>query len=95
MTICPNLSDDQVKLAFSKFDTSGDDKLDYREFCEMIKQKVGEGVRMVLFIILTQFILQYSIRLYVLMQYSECTKSYVTYQVSTFRRWRGMAKADS
>ena len=66
MTICPNLSDDQVKLAFSKFDTSGDDKLDYREFCEMIKQKVGEGVRMVLFIILIQFILQYSIRLYVL-----------------------------
>ena len=43
MTICPNLSDDQVKLAFSKFDTSGDDKLDYREFCEMIKQKVGGG----------------------------------------------------
>ena len=66
MTICPNLSDDQVKLAFSKFDTSGDDKLDYREFCEMIKQKVGEGVRMVLFIILIQFILQYSIGLYVL-----------------------------
>ena len=40
MTICTNLSDDQVKMAFSKFDTSGDDKLDYREFCEMIKQKV-------------------------------------------------------
>ena len=95
MTICPNLSDDQVKLAFSKFDTSGDDKLDYREFCEMIKQKVGGGgVRLVLFIIFIQFI-QYSIRLYVLMQYSECTKSYITYQVSTFRRWRGMAKADS
>ena len=42
MTICPNLSDDQVKMAFSKFDTSGDDKLDYREFCEMIRQKVAE-----------------------------------------------------
>ena len=40
MTICTNLSDEQVKMAFSKFDTSGDDKLDYREFCEMIKQKV-------------------------------------------------------
>ena len=40
MTICPNLTDDQVKIAFSKFDTSGHDKLDYREFCEMIKQKV-------------------------------------------------------
>ena len=24
-------------MAFHKFDTSGDDKLDYREFCEMIK----------------------------------------------------------
>merc|ERR1711994_51130 len=43
MTICTNLSDDQVKLAFNKFDTSGDDKLDYREFCEMIKQRVGGG----------------------------------------------------
>ena len=43
MTICPNLSDDQVKMAFSKFDTSGDDKLDYREFCEMIRQKVAEN----------------------------------------------------
>ena len=41
MTICTNLTDDQVKMAFSKFDTSGDDKLDYREFCEMIKQKVN------------------------------------------------------
>ena len=40
MTICTNLSDEQVKMAFSKFDTSGDEKLDYREFCEMIKQKV-------------------------------------------------------
>ena len=40
MTICTNLSDEQVKMAFSKFDTSGDDKLDYREFCEMIRQKV-------------------------------------------------------
>ena len=59
MTICPNLSDDQVKLAFSKFDTSGDDKLDYREFCEMIKQKVGGGgVRLVLFIIFKYLILQ-------------------------------------
>ena len=40
MKICTNLTDDQVKMAFSKFDTSGDDKLDYREFCEMIRQKV-------------------------------------------------------
>ena len=42
MTICPNLSDDQVKMAFSKFDTSGDDKLDYREFCEMIIKREQE-----------------------------------------------------
>merc|ERR1712062_252600 len=39
MTICTKLSKDQVKLAFAQFDTSGDDKLDYREFCEMIRQK--------------------------------------------------------
>ena len=26
-------------MAFDQFDTSGDDKLDYREFCEMIKHK--------------------------------------------------------
>ena len=94
MTICPNLSDDQVKLAFSKFDTSGDDKLDYREFCEMIKQKVGDGVRMVLYYSLFSFSLFYNTASG-FMYYSECTKSYITYQVSTFRRWRGMAKADS
>ena len=29
-------------MAFSKFDQSGDDKLDYREFCEMIKKKEEE-----------------------------------------------------
>ena len=46
MTICPNLTDDQVKMAFSKFDTSGDDKLDYREFCEMIRQKVSFSQKM-------------------------------------------------
>ena len=46
MTICPNLTDDQVKMAFSKFDTSGDDKLDYREFCEMIRQKVRQTQKM-------------------------------------------------
>lgn len=43
MTICTNLSDDQVKMAFSKFDTSGDDKLDYREFCEMINKRERQG----------------------------------------------------
>ena len=39
MKICTNLTDEQVQIAFSKFDTSGDDSLDYREFCEMIRQK--------------------------------------------------------
>jgi Ca2+-binding EF-hand superfamily protein len=31
-----------VEIAFSKFDSSGDDKLDYREFCEMINRKAEE-----------------------------------------------------
>ena len=33
MTICKNLTDEQVKAAFEQFDTSGDDKLDYRQTC--------------------------------------------------------------
>jgi Ca2+-binding EF-hand superfamily protein len=40
--ICVNLSDEQVKTAFEKFDRSGDDRLDYREFCEMINKKAEE-----------------------------------------------------
>ena len=43
MTICKNLTDEQVKAAFKQFDTSGDDKLDYREFCEMINKREREG----------------------------------------------------
>ena len=43
MTICKNLTDEQVKTAFKQFDTSGDDKLDYREFCEMINKREREG----------------------------------------------------
>ena len=39
MTICKNLTDEQVRVAFDKFDTSGDDRLDYREFCEMINNR--------------------------------------------------------
>ena len=42
MSICKNLTDEQVKMAFAKFDTSGEDKLDYREFCEMIRKKEEE-----------------------------------------------------
>ena len=43
MTICKNLTDEQVKAAFKQFDTSGDDKLDYREFCEMINKRERQG----------------------------------------------------
>ena len=32
----------QVEMAFSKFDSSGDDRLDYREFCAMINKKTEE-----------------------------------------------------
>ena len=39
LTICKNLTEEEVEIAFHKFDTSGDDKLDYREFCAMINMK--------------------------------------------------------
>ena len=39
LTICTNLAEEEVEIAFHKFDTSGDDKLDYREFCTMINLK--------------------------------------------------------
>jgi Ca2+-binding EF-hand superfamily protein len=39
LTICTNLTEEEVEIAFHKFDTSGDDKLDYREFCTMINIK--------------------------------------------------------
>ena len=42
ITICKNLTDEQVRVAFDKFDTSGDDRLDYREFCEMINKREEE-----------------------------------------------------
>ena len=29
-------------MAFVQFDTSGDDRLDYREFCEMIRRREEE-----------------------------------------------------
>lgn len=32
----------QVEIAFKQFDTSGDDKLNYREFCEMIIKREQE-----------------------------------------------------
>merc|ERR1712173_35568 len=33
MSVCKNLSAKQVDDAFTKFDTSGDEKLDFKEFC--------------------------------------------------------------
>ena len=36
------MTEEQVRMAFTRFDTSGDDKLDYREFCEMINKKAEE-----------------------------------------------------
>ena len=32
----------QVDVAFSKFDISGDKKLDYKEFCDMINSREGQ-----------------------------------------------------
>jgi len=40
--VCRNLTEDQVAIAFSQFDTSGDDKLNYREFCLMIIKREEE-----------------------------------------------------
>jgi len=42
-SICKNLNPDQVKMAFQKFDKTGDDRLDYREFCHMINKKQEEA----------------------------------------------------
>ena len=36
---CQHLSLEQVEAAFSKFDISGDEELDYREFCTMMNAK--------------------------------------------------------
>lgn len=40
--ICKNLTQDQVSEAFARFDSSGDDKLDYREFCTMIHSRKSQ-----------------------------------------------------
>jgi len=39
LKICKNLSKEQVEEAFAKFDASGDNQLDYKEFCQMIHKK--------------------------------------------------------
>ena len=40
--MCTNLTAEQVELAFQQFDTSGDERMDYREFCMMIIQREQE-----------------------------------------------------
>merc|ERR1712013_9969 len=40
--VCQNLTTDQVEVAFRQFDTSGDDKLNYKEFCMMIIKREQE-----------------------------------------------------
>merc|ERR1711936_694638 len=37
--LCQNLSMDQVEAAFARFDISGDEQLDYKEFCNMMKAR--------------------------------------------------------
>ena len=39
--VCPNLSSAQVAAAFAKFDLSGDDTLNYQEFCGMMNSRRG------------------------------------------------------
>jgi len=45
ISICKNLSEEQVTEAFNKYDTSGDNKLDFKEFCLMIhsSQEAKQG----------------------------------------------------
>merc|ERR1712055_735341 len=40
--VCQNLSKEQVELAFKQLDTSGDDRLNYKEFCLMIIKREQE-----------------------------------------------------
>merc|ERR1712130_181156 len=40
--VCQNLSEEQVRLAFKQFDTSGDNRLNYKEFCLMIIKREQE-----------------------------------------------------
>merc|ERR1712192_56376 len=40
--VCQNLSEEQVRLAFKQFDTSGDNWLNYNEFCLMIIKREQE-----------------------------------------------------
>lgn len=37
--ICPNMSEEQVEAAFSKFDKDKTGRVNYKEFCSMMKRK--------------------------------------------------------
>jgi len=37
--VCKNLNREQIDVAFKKFDQTGNDKLNYREFCDMMNKK--------------------------------------------------------
>jgi len=41
--ICKNLTKEQVEVAFAKFDQTGNNMLDYREFCDMINTRQEEN----------------------------------------------------
>ena len=47
---CQHLTLEQVEAAFSKFDISGDEELDYREFCSMMnaKKSVITGITVII-----------------------------------------------
>merc|ERR1711962_205709 len=42
LNLCKNLSKAQAEEAFSRFDSSGDNNLDFKEFCQMIHQRQEE-----------------------------------------------------
>ena len=44
-TFCAALSTRQVEAAFKKFDISGDDELDYEEFCRLMNSRDKERSR--------------------------------------------------
>ena len=33
-------------MAFEQFDTNGDERLDYREFCAMVRKKEQENIKL-------------------------------------------------
>ncbi|XP_023332651.1 calmodulin-beta [Eurytemora carolleeae] len=39
--VCKNLNREQIDLAFKKFDQTGNDKLNFREFCDMMNKRTN------------------------------------------------------